>query len=237
MHRQSILPTLVITVVAALIFVACGGSSGFQQRGAREADESVAPEVNSSEVERAFALRPQLPSPYRVAIHFRGGAARGADGWRWEGEHRRALVTLRDELRAGGQVSDFFVLTGSTVSGDDLHAIRVAAARHGADAVLVVTGDEELEREENGWAVSYVALLPMLFVPGSEVEAVFHASAELWDVRNEYLYLAAEAESEAQQTRALALIDSEEAVEHAQTSSLELLKQELLARFSALNGG
>lgn len=232
-HRAKLVPVS----LALLISTACGGSSGFQQIGARAADQSVPPQVNSAEVERAFALRPQLPSPYRVAVHFRGGADDGADGWRWQGEHRRALVALRDQLRAGGQVADFFVLARSTVAHDDLHSIRVAAARHGADAVLVVSGEEELEREENGWAVSYVALLPMLFVPGSELDAIFHTTAELWDVRNEYLYLAVEAESEAQQTRALALIDSEEALEDAQASSLELLKQELLARFTALNGG
>src|SRR5690349_5978111 len=55
------------------------------------------------------------------------------------------------------------------------------------------------------------ALLPLLAAPGTELDVLFSAHAEMWDVRNEYLYLSAEAESEVIQQRPLAWIDREQA--------------------------
>ena len=64
----------------------------------------------------------------------------------------------------------------------------------------------------------------------------FITHAELWDVRNEYLYLAAEAAARAEQRRALPYIDVEEASADAQKESLELLVKELTKRFTRLHG-
>ena len=128
-----------------------------------------------------------------------------------------------------------FAISDATVASDDLPAIRVAAARHGADAVLVVSGADEVKHTGNGWTLAYLAILPMAFAPGNEVDVLFIAHAEMWDVRNEYLYLAAEAESEARQQRPLFFVDSEQATRDAHAEATELLATELGERFRQLH--
>ena len=222
-------------VLTALLFTACGGSTGFHQAAVRDA-VSKAPETNEGEVAAAFALRPQLPKPYRLGVFFRPNPdAPEEAAWRWEPQHKRAILGIGKALRASGEVADVFAIDRATAVGDDLRSIRIAAARHGADAVLVVSGDEEVRTDLNAWAASYFALLPMLFAPGSELEVRFSTHAEMWDVRNEYLYLSTEAEEESHQQRALCWLDREAATERAQTASIELLAGELEQRFAGLH--
>lgn len=230
---------IVLATLFALTVAACAGSTGFEQAALRDASAAKNPEINESEVAAAFALRPQLPKPYRVGVVFRpldrNAASSDEPLWRWDMEHKNSLLAIRKSLRASGEVADVFAIDAHTVVGDDLRAIRIAAARHGADAVLVVSGEDVARSSSNGWVASYVALLPMLFAPGSELDVTFTAHAELWDVRNEYLYLSAEAESESHQERALCWLDQREATVQAQTKAVKLLTAELEQRFSGLN--
>jgi hypothetical protein len=213
----------------------CGGSTGFYQETARDA-ASAEPEVNDSEVEAAFALRPQLPKPYRLGVLFRPNPDTSEQPeWRWDPEHKRAILGISKALRASGEVADVFAIDQATSTSGDLRAIRIAAARHGADAVLVISGGEEVRSSLNGWAASYAVLLPMLFAPGSELEVRFSTHAEMWDVRNEYLYLSAEAEEESHQQRAVAWLDQETAIGEAQKASVKLLASELEQRFAGLH--
>lgn len=78
--------------------------------------------------------------------------------------------------------------------------------------------------------------LPTLFAPGNDLRVDFATHAELWDVRNEYLYLAAEAEARSEQRRAFPYIDLETADAEAQNASLDLLIKELHKRFGRLHG-
>jgi hypothetical protein len=57
----------------------------------------------------------------------------------------------------------------------------------------------------------------------------------LWDVRNEYLYLSAEAEEEARQQRALCWLDRKAATEQAQKAAVKTLAGELEQRFAGLH--
>jgi hypothetical protein len=216
----------------------CGGSGGFQQSAAREQLTLAPPQVNDSQVREALALKPQLPKPYRLAVYFRELHAESeASTWRWDVARRQTILDLERTLRATGEVAELFPLAAATVTRDDLPAIRLAAARHGADAVLVVSGTDEVKDSANGWALAYLAILPMAFAPGNDLQALFLAHAEMWDVRNEYLYLAAEAESEASQQRPLFWLDSEAAVKAAQLEATQLLATELRERFRQLHAG
>jgi hypothetical protein len=222
-------------LASLLLSIGCAGSAGFHQPGPRE-PLSAPVQVNDGDVARALALRAQLPKPYRLGVVFRDPPGPVEDAtWRWEPEQRQQLVTQLEGLERGGEVSAVFTITRGAIVGDDLNAIRVAAARHGADAVLVVSGEDEAEQELNAWASTYVALVPILFAPAAELEVRFLAHAELWDVRNEYLYLAAEGEARADQQRPLPFLDHEEGSADAQKQALELLSKELEKRLSGLH--
>jgi hypothetical protein len=230
-----LLLALGLTTVAASV-VSCAASSGFQQPAPRT-PISEPPQVNDSAVESAFELRAQLPKPYRLGVVFRDPPGRIQDSpWRWEPEQRAQLTKTLEKLERGGEVDTVFTITRSTIEGDGLRAIRIAAAKHGADAVLVISGQDEAEQDLNGWAATYVALLPMLFVPAAELEVRFTAHAELWDVRNEFLYMAAEGDARVDQQRPLMAIDREEGTAKAQREALALLGSELQRRLARLHG-
>lgn len=225
-------------LAACLWLCACGGSTGFYQPAPREPATLAAPTINEDQVRAAFELRPQLPKPYRLGVFFRTPADDSIDAaWRWDAAHKGAVLGFAKAVRGSGEVSEVFAVDRATSSSDDLGAIRIAAARHGADAVLVVSGRDEVRRSSNAWAASYVALLPMLFAPGSELDVTFFAHAEMWDVRNEYLYLSAEAEGEVNQQRALCWVDSRGAIRQAHKQSVKLLVTELEQRFAGLHAG
>jgi hypothetical protein len=73
-------------------------------------------------------------------------------------------------------------------------------------------------------------VLPLLFVPASQAEALFLARAAMWDVRNEFLYLTAEAESVKKQMRPAAFIDERELVDAAKEEPVNLLAREISHR-------
>ena len=226
------------TLVALLALGACAGNSGFQQPAVRDASQTGRPVVNDGRVQQAFALRPQLPKPYRLGVFFRQAESTdGAAAWRWEPAHREAILALDAQLVGKGDVSDVFTIGHGALAGDGLTEIRVAAARHGADAVLIVSGVDETAVSANGWAATYLAVLPVFFAPGNDLDVLFTVHAEMWDVRNEYLYLAAEAEAEAHQRRALPYIDAQAAIEESQSEAVSLLAGELRKRFERLHGG
>jgi hypothetical protein len=152
----------------------------------------------------------------------------------WRGEDKDALLMLETPLREKGIVSQMFTITGSTVQGTSLRSLRVAAARHGADALLVVTGGEAIDRYNNILGAFYVLLLPMAVVPGTELEALFMVSGALWDVRNGYLYASAEAEATAHQTRPTMFIEPPHAVDQARLDAVVLLAGELENRLTAI---
>jgi hypothetical protein len=103
----------------------------------------------------------------------------------------------------------------------------LAAARHGADALLVVQAACDQIRDTNGWAATYALVIPVLFAPAGELETVFHTNATMFDVRNGYLYMAAESEAENEQKRAHVWLDSDEGLEVARAKAIEDLGKEL----------
>jgi hypothetical protein len=222
--------TLVLVWGALCLAIGCGGASGMD-RGEipvaeirREAPpESSEPYIDDSQIGEELARYPQLPGHARVAVYF-VPAAEPAVPWRWSIEERQQVIHTRE----GEHELDLFLLPASAVSGNrDIRAIRLAAAHYGADAVISVTGSYEQRRSENGWAATYALLLPILFAPAQEQTTVFVAEAHMIDVRNGYLYLAAEGEATQSQQRAHLWVRADEAIEYCRREAVNLLTREL----------
>lgn len=133
------------------------------------------------------------------------------------------------ELKNKNIVSDVFILNDSIVEGNDRKSIRFAAARAGADAVLIVQGTSDIDRYNNALGYSYILLVTPLFIPGTQVDGLFMINATMWDVRNEFLYMSAEAEGTAKQTQPAAFIDEKRIIKAAKADALGALKKELYA--------
>lgn len=220
---------VLFTLASCLFFSSCTMSKGFHRDSLRsELNDKI--EVTDAEIQKALSLRPQLPLPFTVGVFFKEPDNQNRwtnPPWHWTDEDKEKVLATAQKLKEGGQVSKVFVISPSVVSGTDLKNLRLAAAQHGADALLVVSGAQDTDSYHNSWSWTYLALATMLFVPANQVDVLFMARAALWDVRNQFLYMTAEAESTKSQTRPAASIDEREALADAKKESVDKLAGEI----------
>lgn len=211
------------------LHVGCA-SKGFNRGELKEQIGVIKPKYDDNEIKEAFTKKPNLPKPFKLAVYFKSPRrSKGMDGeWRWTEQDKALLEEIGKELKAEGVVSDVFPIMGSLVADEDLKSLRLVAAKHHADALLIVGGVGQIDRYINNWGWTYALLVPAFFVPGSEADTLFLSNASLWDVRNEYLYLTAEAEATTKKTYIAAFgKQDKELVDQAKTESLNNLKGEI----------
>ena len=142
---------------------------------------------------------------------------------RWSPDDKERLLAAGRALEKKGIVSEAVFVSEGIATGDDLKAIRLAAARHGVDAILVVSGIADVDRYNNDLGIAYVFVVTPLFVPGTVSDALFLSHAALWDVRNEYLYASVEADGSASETGSAVFLRDQEVIGIARESSVEEL--------------
>ncbi len=184
-----------MTSLLALIVLSACSSRGFNKEILRqELQVGESRQVTDEEIKKVFELKPQLPKPFKLGVYFVDNTHRNWD-LRWNSEDKQMIMELETELKKSGEVSKLFLINESVVNGKDLKSIRLAAAHHGADALLIISSTSASEQYQTKAALSYILVLPGFFVPGTVTDALFITRAALWDVRNEYLYMAVESES------------------------------------------
>lgn len=218
------LPWLVGTMACA--------SKGFNRGELKEQLGVSKPEFSDSAIKNEFIKKSNLPKSFKLAVFFKSPPSPTPTSpltWRWTEDDKAILDSIAVDLKKEGVVSDIFPIIKTITTDEDLKSLRLAAAKHHADALLVVSGASEMDRYINNWGWTYALLLPTLFVPGSEADTLFVSNAALWDVRNEYLYLTAEAEATTNKTYVAAFGKSDkELVNEAKTSALNQLKTEIV---------
>lgn len=226
-----------LLLLPALLLAACSTQHGFD-RGALRQQMNAGPAITTdADIRKVLETRPQLGKPFRLAVYFMPRTGWYSDAWSWQAKDKEQVVAAGDKLKAAGIVSDMYVLPQMLVTDPDKKSIRLAAAQSGADAVLIVHGLSSVNVHNNWKAWSYVALLPALFVPGTQYDGLFMSTANLWDVRNDYLYLSVESEGTAKQVSAPALSDREALVREAKTDALGGIRQQVEARLEAMGRG
>ncbi|HEX4923211.1 MAG TPA: hypothetical protein VFV50_03965 [Bdellovibrionales bacterium] len=224
--------------IALLIVLLTGCATGFSRKALEEQVGVASPEFNESDIKTAYEKRPNLPKPFKLGVYFKTPSyARSAydpspaiaRDWRWSEKDKAFLDGVAADLKQRGLIADVFPLVSSVVGSDDLKALRLVAAKHQADAILIVSGAADVDRYANNWAITYLLLAPALFIPGSQADTLFLASATMWDVKNEYLYMTAEAEGFAHDKYAAAFGRSnKELIEEAKLKSLASLREQII---------
>ncbi len=227
-----------LLVLLALTLAACSTTRGFERGslGGVRPSERV---VTDDDIKQALSLKAQLPSPFRLAVYLvpsPWGYSHADHAWRWLGEDKDRILQLGDELKRKKIISDCILLQDDIVDGSGNKAIRLAAARAGADAVLIVNGTSDVHTEYNAAAFSYALLLPALFVPGTRADALFIASGTIWDVRNHYLYLASEAEGSASETGSAWKIEESRILKTAKADAVGGLADRVAKGLSGMAG-
>jgi hypothetical protein len=214
---------------------ACASRHGFDREALRGQILNQK-QVTEEDIQRGLELRPQPPFPFRLAIYFTSSSTsrRYGSTWSWLDEDKDKFLVIVAELKSKKIVSDFFVISDHIVEGSDTKAIRLAAARAGADAVLIVNGAGEIDRYNNALGYTYILLFTTLFIPGTQADGLFLANASLWDVRNQYLYLSVEGEGTAKEIKPVLFIDEKKIMKSAKSAALTALKAELSSRLAKI---
>lgn len=216
--------------VLAVAFSMLGcASKGFNRGALQEQVGVVKPVYDEKEIKDAYNKKSNLPKPFKLGVYFKPPKeSRGEPQWRWSEQDKSLLEEIGAELKTEGVISDVFPIVGSLVTTEDLKSLRLVAAKHQADALLIVSGGAQIDRYINNWGWSYILLLPTLFVPGSKADTLFLANASMWDVKNEFLYLTAEAEATSSDTYVAAFGKKDkDLVDEAKIQSVTKLKAEL----------
>ncbi len=220
---------LIISLFMATIFQVGCSSQGFNRGELKEQIGVVKPAFDDKDIKAAYNKKSNLPKPFKLAVYFKSPsrANRSSVNWRWSPEDKALVEQACKELVADKIVSDVIPIISSLVQDESLRSLRLIAAKHQADALLIVTGAGQIDRYTNNWGWSYLLLAPTLFVKGSQADTLFISSASLWDVKNEYLYITAEAEA-VTSDRYIAAFGKEdkELIDEAKTQSLQNLKSE-----------
>ncbi len=217
-----------MTILSVAFLLSACSSKGFNKEVLRqELQSGETRQVTDEEIKKVFDLKPQLPKPFKVGVYFVDNNHRNWD-LRWNSEDKQTIMELEAELVKTGEVSKMFLINESVVNGKDLKSIRLAAAHHGADALLMISSTSAAEQYGNMASLSYILLLPAFFVPGTVTDALFITRAALWDVRNEYLYMAVESESFKRKKAPAIFTYGQEELKKAKRSSMAGLRSEIL---------
>lgn len=228
----------------ALWAAMAAGCAGFD-RGALEERLAGQPvTVTDEEIAEALKLKPQLRFPIKVGVLLLADSYRPDprrppppdEVWRWKVADREKLASLTDDLKARGIVSDIFVISESVVSGTDLRGARLAAAKHGADAVMVLRGISQVDSYNNPLWLLNVLIVPGWVLPGSHRDALLMLQGAMYDVGNGYLYLTVDAEGEGKTVRPTFRARNEEAIEKAKERALGEFGKEFAKRLRSLKG-
>ena len=174
-------------------------------------------------------LRPQLKIPFRLAvappIQVRQSYWHEPRGL-MEGE-REEILAWGEKLKKEGIVSEFTMIPNMLLDlGSDrtrtsyIKAVRVAAARVQADAVLFLRSVTDTDSYANPLAFLDVTIVGMFVVPGHHRDALTILEGMVIDNRNQYVYLAASVEGSGTAAAPLAMFDERDAVGESRRNAL-----------------
>lgn len=178
---------MIVLALIVTILIGCASSQGFDRPAIREAlhidpttDQNSRPMMDPV---LGFAL------PFRFGVFFADHDFPDKPSLRkveWLSADRDQLLGLLEPLRNEQILADTVVLMDATLRADNIHRIRQAGARYGADAVLIVDGAAAIDRYHNRYAWWYPTLIGAYLAPGTESAALVMVTGTLWAVRSEW---------------------------------------------------
>ncbi|HYE99065.1 MAG TPA: hypothetical protein VEJ18_09150 [Planctomycetota bacterium] len=221
-------------ILAALASVGC--AANFDRASMEEKLWDGDPLFTDQDVEWVERLKPQLAIPFRLAV-----APPIREEYGVPPDPARSHAEIRawaEPLLKSGVVSEVLVLPRmllrTPVQGRHTHdyfkAVRVAAARVQADAVLFLTSVTEVEAYTNPLCILDATLVGLLVSPGHHREALTLVEGVLLDNRNEYVYWTGMTEGKGLTVGPLATVDGRTAARESRSDALRafgaLLAQE-----------
>jgi rhombotail lipoprotein len=209
-----------------------GCANGFHRDALQERLHDGSLQSTDKDIAAARALRPQLKFPCRVACYLNPESKGG--NWHWTQDDRAALETVGAELKTKGIASEVLLLPDMLSEKGSLDKLRLAAAKCGADVLLVVNGAAECDKYKNPAAVFDLTVVGGYLVPSRHVDALFLMEGCLFDVDNGYVYGAVQAEGVGKIVRPTFRTEEKDAIAKAKTQAIGRLNDELLKTMTAI---
>jgi rhombotail lipoprotein len=228
---MKILPIL----LAALSAVGC--SASFNPRAMEERQWGGEKFFTDDDLRRIEQLRPQLTPPIRLAIAppmYEYGSPE-QDG------EREAIEAWSAELKKTGLVKEVIllpkILLGTPSQGRHTHdyfkAVRVAAARVQADAVLLMSSVTDVSSYLNPLSILDLTIVGIYVAPGHHKDAMTIVEGIVMDNRNEYVYWTGSAKATGTTTAPLVYIDKDDAIRKSRVAALKAFGERLAANANA----
>ena len=215
-----ILPILVLLI---------GCSQGFD-RGRLKTQLRQGPiQYTDSNIRQIDKIKSQASLPLKMAV------ALPVWGVTWTEEDKQKLLDCGKRLQLAGVVSQFTILPNMLLrNAQGIVGIRRAAARYQADVVLVINNVTDVDSYCNPAAILYITLIGMWIAPGNHKDVLCLMEGIVFDVRNEFIYVSAEAEGKGSTVAPLGFIKVRTAVKEAKKKALKKFIPEFEKHMMAL---
>lgn len=217
--------------LALVPVLACGCAHGFDRAAIQQRLNDGTLQVTDEAIAEARATRAQLRFPCRIAVYFKP-ADHG--GWWWTTEDRAALEPWAAALKHEGIAAEVFPLPEMLVGKGEAKDLRLAAAKCGADVLLVVRGAAQTDSYQNPAAMLYLTGVGGYVVPGSHRDSLFVMEGCLIDVDNGYIYTGVQTEGVGKIVRPTFLIDDKDAITQARAKAVARFGEEFMRRMQTL---
>jgi len=210
-----------------LLLVGGVGCSASINRKAMESELGDGPPVyDDQDIERIENIDPQAQYPLRIGVappYQRYGRNR------WTAEERNVISSWEKTLQQTDAVEQVFVLPnmlvqGNVRSGDHdsyLKRIRVAAARHNANTVLILHTVSETDTYANPVSILDLTLVGNWIFPGHNKKTVTMMEGVLINTRNLFLYGSGYADGEETAVKPRVFIAGAETRQNARLQALK----------------
>jgi hypothetical protein len=220
------------SLIALVPVLACGCvSHGFDRAAIQQRLNDGTLQVTDEAIAEARATRAQLRLPCRIAVYFK--PADHGDWW-WTTEDRAALAPWAAALKQEGIAAEVFQLPEMLVGKGEAKDLRLAAAKCGADVLLVIRGAAQTDSYQNPAAMLYLTGVGGFLVPGSHRDSLFVMEGCLLDVDNGYVYTGVQSEGVGKIIRPTFLIEDRDAIGLARTKAVAKFGEEFFGRMRTL---
>lgn len=223
--------------VALMTLSACASSKGFDraemQNVMRQTVTLSGPQTAAGVTEPA----PRIPAPFRLGLLFTQKEFPTREGIRlveWLSGDRDLLIRALAPLRDQHILSDVIEIANPATQNPGPKEILKAAARYGADMIVVITGVGAVDRYNNGYATLYPTILGAYLAPGTISDALFMVEGSLWDARSGFAHGTQGAEGRSTHVGPAIMIDDRDAVAEAKTAALEEFGRKLSASLTLI---
>ena len=180
---------------------------------------------------------PSVAAPFRLGVFFTRQEFPTRETIRpveWLSQDKDALLRALAPLQDQHILRESLILADSAVPHVSLADIRKAAARYGADVIMIVTGAGAVDRYNNGYALLYPTILGAYLAPGTVSEALVLIDGSLWDVRSGLAYGIVSAEGQSRLVGPAMAIEDQAAFMQGKNLALDTLNTRLVEQLRRL---